>query len=366
MQSFDNNTKAFFELLRAGLWEQEARLFQFGEIDYKEVYRRAEAQSVVGLVGAGLEHVTDVVLRRDYTLAFVRSALQLEQQNIAMNQFIGEVVRRLCEAGIRVLLVKGSAIAQCYSRPLLRSCGDIDLFFSKAEHDKAVALLSTMATRIVQDSHFTKSVGLLIDGWFVEAHGTLRCGLSSKLVKETDNVQRHAFGTHYARTWKNGNVDVHLPDVDSDLFLLFTHFVRHFYKGGVTLKQLCDWCRFLYLYHCSVDVRLLEERLNRTNLIQEWKSFAHVVIEYLGMPAEAIPLFSYDNRQQSREEHIISFILDGGMHKRLQDILFISRIFPLNTFKFLPSILFNLNGIKLKEFLSGTDNNREEFEMINE
>ena len=56
----DNNTGAFFELLRAGLWEQEARLSQFNKIDYMRVLSLAEEQSVVGLVTVGLEHVVDV------------------------------------------------------------------------------------------------------------------------------------------------------------------------------------------------------------------------------------------------------------------------------------------------------------------
>ena len=56
----DNNIKAFLELVRAGLWEKEARLSQFGEVDYEEIMGLAEEQSVDGLVTAGLEHVTDV------------------------------------------------------------------------------------------------------------------------------------------------------------------------------------------------------------------------------------------------------------------------------------------------------------------
>ena len=50
----DNNKEAFFELVRAGLWEKEARLLQFDNIDYASILQLAEEQSVVGLVTAGL------------------------------------------------------------------------------------------------------------------------------------------------------------------------------------------------------------------------------------------------------------------------------------------------------------------------
>lgn len=53
------NTEAFFALLRAGLWETEVRLSSSDIIDFKEVLRVAEEQSVVGLLAAGIEHVQD-------------------------------------------------------------------------------------------------------------------------------------------------------------------------------------------------------------------------------------------------------------------------------------------------------------------
>lgn len=49
-----NNQKAFLALVRSGLWEAEAQILPFGKVDYKEVARFAEEQSVVGLVTAGL------------------------------------------------------------------------------------------------------------------------------------------------------------------------------------------------------------------------------------------------------------------------------------------------------------------------
>ena len=77
----DNNQKAFFELAKAGLWEKDVLLSQFSKIDYEDVYRLAVEQSVVGLVAAGIEHVSDVKIPQDVALTFVGDTLQLEQQN---------------------------------------------------------------------------------------------------------------------------------------------------------------------------------------------------------------------------------------------------------------------------------------------
>ena len=82
-------------MVRAGLWETEVRLAPFEKVDFHEVYRLAEEQSVVGLVAAGLEHVVDVKLPQEVALTFVGSTLQLELRNLAMNSYINVLNKRL-------------------------------------------------------------------------------------------------------------------------------------------------------------------------------------------------------------------------------------------------------------------------------
>lgn len=113
---------AFLALVRAGLWETEVRLPP-GDVDCPELFRLAQEQAVVGLVAAGLEHVPEAAVAKKDALAFVGSALQLEQRNAAMNHFIGGLVERMRAAGIVAVLVKGQGVAQCYERPLWRVCG---------------------------------------------------------------------------------------------------------------------------------------------------------------------------------------------------------------------------------------------------
>ena len=115
------NTKAFFELVRAGLWENEVRLSNYKNIDFAEVYRLAEEQSVIGMVAAGIDHVVDVKVPQVWALQFAGQTIQLEQRNKAMNQFIADLIAKMREADIYTLLVKGQGIAQCYERPLWRT-----------------------------------------------------------------------------------------------------------------------------------------------------------------------------------------------------------------------------------------------------
>ena len=101
----DNNQQAFLELVRAGLWEKEARLFQYKKIDFQEIFRLAEEQSVTGLITAGLEHIVDVKAPQEDVLQFVGCALQLEQQNMTMNAFVAELIEKLRKKNIFAVII---------------------------------------------------------------------------------------------------------------------------------------------------------------------------------------------------------------------------------------------------------------------
>ena len=90
----DKNQQAFLELVRAGLWEKEARLALYGEIDFSAVLDLAEEQSVVGLLAAGFEHVVDGRPAKKDVLQFIGRTVQLGQRNQAMNYFIGVCLMR--------------------------------------------------------------------------------------------------------------------------------------------------------------------------------------------------------------------------------------------------------------------------------
>ena len=109
-----NNTRAFLSLVKAGLWESEVHLLPYGDIDFNEIYRLSEEQSVIGLVAAGFEYVKDLKVPKELALSFSGEALQLEQRNTAMNRFINKLINQMRAEGIYTLLVKGQGIAQCY------------------------------------------------------------------------------------------------------------------------------------------------------------------------------------------------------------------------------------------------------------
>lgn len=357
------NQDAFFELLRAGLWENDARLSHFGEIDYTEVMRLAEEQSVVGVVTAGIEHVKDEKIPQDISLQLIGETLQLEQQNQAMNNFVGRLVDEMREIGICSLLLKGQGIAQCYERPSWRACGDVDFFLSNDYYERAKKYLLPLASSTENEYAYNHHLGMTIEGWVVELHGSLRNGLSSRVDRVMDEIKNDVFYGGNVRSWLNGKTQVFLLGINLDIIFVFTHCLKHFYKGGLGLRQLCDWSRLLWTYQDKIEVPLLEKRLRKMGLESEWKTFGSFAVEYLGMSKDAMPLYSSDKMWSRKANKICSFIMEVGnfghnrehgyakypyvirkassMGRRCGDLIRHAWIFPLDSFRFFPKIMYD-------------------------
>ena len=378
----DKNWLALLELVKAGLWgKADADLnadYNLSEgLDWDEVYQLAQEQSILGLVLAGMEY-TDVKPPQVLLLQWIGEVQLIEQRNKVMNAFIAEIVAILREQNIYALLVKGQGIAQCYEKPLWRSPGDIDFFLSKDNYGKAVALFNNKYSNNKDGGRYSQEYAFYTDQWMIEVHGTLRTCLSSKVDKEVDTVQKSVFYGGNVRSWDNNGTLVFLPAPTEDVFLVFTHFIKHFYKEGMSLRQVCDWCRLLWAYRESLNYGNLELWINKAVLMKEWKAFYNLASRYLGMPDLGLRLTGVesatsrhssnkfgsahdsiadfmvcDSRYDKKAEKLMEFILGGYSGNKIKDTLQIAKIFPWKALRYSPSIFLNVNWLKVKERVFG-------------
>lgn len=362
------NYSFFFEILKAGLWEDVSDNddhVSWGNVDWGEVYRLAVEQSVVGLIAAGIDQLPKGKRpSMKFTLQIIGEALQLEQKNKEMNRYLANLINNLRHNGVYTLLVKGQGVAQCYEKPLLRACGDIDLFLSSENYIKAKDLLIPNASNVEKEGKFSKHLGMTIDGWCVELHGTLRNGLSSKVVRVLDEIQRDTFYNGNVRSWDNNGETIFMLGTENDIAFVFTHFLRHFYKGGIGVRQICDWIRLIWTYRESLDLRILETRIRQMGLMSEWKAFAAMAVDYFGMPATTMPFYDKSSRWSKKAKRIIDFIMMSGnfghnrdvsymnkhpyvirktisLGRRIGDMFRHARIFPADSFRFFFYIVWN-------------------------
>ena len=316
----NNNTQAFFALIRAGLWrdtvadESWLKGHDFSVVDWQKVYELADEQLVSGLLLAAIE-----VLPRNQRppkpllMQWIGDIQMIEQQNQSLNEYVAWLIDRLREEDINAVLVKGQGIAQCYAKPIWRAPGDVDLLLSDADYEKAKKVLIPLAESVDKEFTLYKHIGMTMPGeLLVELHGTLHSRLSHRVDRIIDEAQSDVFSGGCVRSWINGNTQVFLPGPDSDVIFLFTHILKHFYQGGIGIRQICDLCRFLWTYQDQLDTPLLEKRIRDMHLMSEWQAFTAYAVDFFGMPESAFPLYSPCKKWSRKAKVINNFVLEAG------------------------------------------------------
>ena len=242
-----------------------------------------------------------------------------------MNAFVADLINKLRKVDIYALLVKGQGVAQCYEKPLWRCSGDVDLLLSSENYEKAKVFLKPLASHIDEEDAKRLHLGMTIDGWVVELHGTLYTCFSEKVNKLIAEAQSSIFNGGEVRSWDNGNTTVYLPSPDNDLILVFTHILEHFFIEGVGLRQICDWCRLLYTFKDSLNYELLESRIRKAGIMTEWKAFYNLASRYLGMPDLNSDLTTHDSRFDKKADRIMELVLESGNFGHNKDLSYRTR-----------------------------------------
>lgn len=339
----NKNLQVFFDLVKAGLWgDRNPDMRIDGATDWQEIYRSATEQSVLGLILAGLEH-SDVKPPQMLLLQWIGEVQMIEQRNKEMNTYIAELIENLRESDVYAILVKGQGVAQCYEKPLWRCSGDVDLLLSNDNYLKAKSTLIPIASEVANEDKATKHQALVINGFDVELHGKMPFIISKRVDDGIDDVLDALFCRGNVRSWDCNGTQVFLPSPDNDVILVFTHFLHHFFIEGVGLRQICDWCRLLYTYKDSQNYGLLESRIKAMGLMSEWKAFASLAVNTLGMPVDAMPF--YDARFKDKGEKVLRRVLKNGNFGHNNDLSYRSRYSGM-TYKFVAA------WRRLKDFAS--------------
>lgn len=343
--------EAFFALVRGGMWEAPVSLEAMGERDWNGVLQLMQKQAVAGLVGAGMAHLVGERPPKAFRNFVVSTVYSMEQRNQQMNAFLEKQGEDFETMGAHPLLIKGQGVAQCYERPLLRASGDIDYLSTGEDFERlAQYLLERSDSRDEQTIGSSHQV-LILGDFEVELHGNINMGLGERWDRILGEKQQREFSQGQYRMWGKQR----LPSYQFDVIQVFTHILKHFYKGGIGLRQVCDWCRLLYVGSAEIDHQVLRQDLEELQIMQEWQAFGCFAADYLGMPTEKIPFYTSKFHQKGRL--IADYILEVGNfghHRignhsvaktyigrklqtfclRIKDYVHHVRIFPLNSVRF--------------------------------
>ena len=303
--------RQFFALLRAALWNEVPEVAPFaGGTDWEALYRLAYEQTSVPLVTDGINRLPSALLPAEPERLdpFLGDMMATAKRNRVLDGFIPKLFNAL--QGIPVVLVKGQSLAQDYLTPERRSPGDIDLLLLPSSYEAAKAVLLPKATSVEEEDLETWHQGMHFKSIEVEIHGSISTLMSRKLDRQLAAMLEQQLDGRPLPKVSIGGAEIPVPEAGFNAVYIFVHFLQHYWSGGVGLRQLTDWMTFLSVHKREIDPVLLERCLQGLGLLHLWKVFTGFAREYLGCPAEKLPLAAApDPRKNAR---IWKFIRRSG------------------------------------------------------
>ena len=309
-----NTIEQFFALIRSGLWGCKAASSPFdGGADWEALLRLASMQSLTGIFadGAGtlpreLMPPAETARRLFVTVESIRRA------NRRLDAVLAELEAGLRREGIEGILLKGQGVARAYLNPERRMCGDIDLYPGKGDaYLRCCEIVRSLGESEGREDESEKHFHFNRRGCSIEIHSHVMLAadplVNRRLQRWTDEMLDDPSKLRHVEI--NG-VEVNLPPVDFDAVFILQHIANHLLKGGIGLRQLCDWSRYLHVHAAEIDRARLGNNLRTLRLMNCWQLFGWLAVNRLGLPEAEMPFYS--PRHEKRALRCLRIILRKG------------------------------------------------------
>lgn len=301
---------AFLDLLCAGMWSgvPHNQIFPLEDEEWERVYRLSRIQTVEGLVYEG-------VLRLPYEyqpprLLMIRWTLQIDQiiaRNGKIEKALGELKSILMKENLDFYLLKGQSIGLCYENPLLRVCGDIDLFFPGKKNFKRAGLLMEK-TGIKVESTAGFSENYKWRGYIVEHHSRLFDIHNPFLLPYLKKLYRSE-EENYLPVLLTDEEEIKSLSPLLTHVLVHAHIIKHSLSYGVGMRQLCDSARLNWYYHEELDGERLKSIYRKLGVLRWIHSINDLTVKFLDMPEDCLP---FPLEKKTSCEFLLEDVLGGG------------------------------------------------------
>ena len=222
---------------------------------------------------------------------YVASNIKTHNQ---LNIALVDAFKKLEAAGCHPVLLKGQGLATLYPNPMMRGCGDIDIYVGEEEFEKACSLINGICG--VKD----EDVDIYARDLHYEVHnGDIAFEVHKKAAEASIGSKYEKFNA-WAKNWlqqeKNAKViingeEIPVPAPQYNLLFIFDHLSRHFLSEGVGFRQFLDWMLLLHDVVKDIDLGQLRTDLMEYSSLYAWQGFGGILCKQLGLCEKEFPFF---------------------------------------------------------------------------
>lgn len=298
--TLNRTERAFFTLVRAGLWEREVdelQLFPLSDAEWMQVFKLANQQTVGALTFQGACQLPDEFMPNELILQQWLAVVDAtERTGRQMNRVLNGLFQLMESHDVHPILLKGQGIAALYLQPLQRNCGDIDLYFpNTADETKALTVMREAGC----------NPELMADGSYSYTWQGVEIEHHTRLIDiHNPNCQ------HYIQELiATEGFGKRTPTPMLNLLLLDSHILKHILGHGIGLRQVADMARAYVAFHGNFKAQKFEEICRKTGIYRWTCQLNTFLVDMLGLPVEVLP---FEERDAAVMPEVLNKILKGG------------------------------------------------------
>ena len=278
-----------FDFLRFCIGSAKEIPVSLKEVDWKELYRIAKKQCLVGVLFDGIKKLPaeHVGMKKELLLQWMAESQMLEKANIRLNDAALQVSEWFLKKGFRTCILKGQGNALMYPNPYSRTPGDIDIWVEGGDK-RVISFVRSISPHEKACYHHIEFPSY--KGVEVEVHYRpsflLYFWHNRKLQKYYERVKEEQF-SHRVMLGEQGEVAI--PTVEFNLIFQLTHIFSHLMNEGIGLRQLVDY--YFVLSMLSVNCEMLTSLQKELKELGLWKfagAIMYIMQEVFGMPASRL------------------------------------------------------------------------------
>ena len=294
--------KIFFDFLRFCIGSAKEIPESLKEADWKELYRIAQKQCLVGVLFDGIKKLPTehVGMKKELLLQWMAESQMLENANVRLNDAAIQVSEWFRKKGFRTCILKGQGNALLYPNGLLRTPGDIDIWVEGGDK-RVISFVRSISPHEKACYHHIEFPSY--KGEEIEVHyrpSFLLCFWHNrKLQKYYERVKEEQF-SHRVMLGEQGKIAI--PTVEFNLIFQLTHIYAHLMNEGIGLRQLLDYYYVLIsddllvisddLLVISDDLLVIRDRVQKElKELGLWKfagAIMYIMQEVFGMPVSRL------------------------------------------------------------------------------
>lgn len=279
----------FLHLLQASLWKKRPEASCFYNVSaevWEKIFRISVLHGVQAIVcDAIIQLPSELYPPSEIKILWAIRVKQIEAHNEYKRKILAELCELYEQKNIRIMLLKGIALDECYPTPIHRESGDIDLWLlgKSSEGDN---LMKNLGKKIYNFGE--KHSCAYYKGIPIENHRTFLNVDRFVIDKHIEACLKEVLQEDGYEVFILENETILIPPSTFNIIFNGRHILTHLPRE-IVIRHLCDWAMLLYANQGKYDVDKVIQIFRQVGIYPVVCLFTQLAIEYIGLPLSAVP-----------------------------------------------------------------------------